>query len=127
MNAFGYQHARDVSIGNTAFMQALVRQLHATPEDTLEIAESLVGAKLACTLGGDYELAADGRGAWLSTAWSGENRHALAAVPEDYVFPVLQWFRGASGEMLAARLDLGQLFRGELGGHRVRPALRPAA
>jgi hypothetical protein len=102
INAYGYEHARNVSIGNTAFLQSLTRQLHTPRAEALKIAEELVGAKLVCALHGKYQQEADNNtGFWVSTAWSGANRDALTEIPTDYVFPVLQWFRGMTGELVA--------------------------
>ncbi len=102
INAYGYEHARKVSIGNTAFLQSLTRQVHAPRAEAMKIAEDLIGAKLVCALQGKYRQEVDSdAGFWISTAWSGANRNALTELPADYVFPVLRWFRGMTAELVA--------------------------
>lgn len=102
INALGFQHARNVSIGNTAFMQSLARQLRVPPQDCLKIAEQLIDANFSCPLQGQYKLqrSASGRQAWVSTAWSGKNEVALSSIPADYIFPVMKWFRGMNAQAL---------------------------
>jgi len=101
LNALAYQRAMDVSVGNAEWLQSLVRQLHVPREEALAVAQTLLGAKLACPLGGRYVLLTpeSAASAWASTAWSGEKQQAISQVPADYVAPVMQWFRGLDLDM----------------------------
>lgn len=88
-----YEQARKTSQGNARFMQSLVQQLHVPIEDAYGTAENLLDAKLVCTLGGEYRIAR-GRGGgeyWVSTAAPSSLNYRL---PDDYVAPLLVWFRG---------------------------------
>ena len=97
VNAMNYYRSAQASRGNTRLMHALSTQLGAPRAAARETAESLLDAKLACPLGGEYELdtVADGLEAWVSTAGDGSS-----APPEDYQAPLLNWFRGVQAELL---------------------------
>jgi len=101
LSELAYQRGLDISVGNAAFLQSLVRQLHVPRDEALSIAETLTGAKLACPLGGKYVLLTpeNAAPAWASTAWSGEKQQAIAQVPADFVAPAMQWFRGLDLDM----------------------------
>jgi hypothetical protein len=91
-----YDRARESSVAGANFLSLLSRQLQVEPEMVLSAAEQILGSRLQCTLGGQYELSpASGR--WVSTAWGGET--ASLDAPPDYVAPAMTWFRGASGSV----------------------------
>ncbi|MCE9554285.1 MAG: hypothetical protein K8T91_13040 [Planctomycetes bacterium] len=111
LNSLAYQRGMDISVGNAEMLQSLVRQLHVPREQALAVAETLVGAKLACPLGGTYVQLKDPNSsqAWASTAWSGDKQQAIAKVPADFVAPAMQWFRGLDMDMRISgqqRIDL---------------------
>jgi hypothetical protein len=80
------------------------------PEGCLEVAETLLDAKLICPLGGKYECrqTPDGHGYWTSTALDDAAEGGLftTQAPEGFVSPPLSWFRGLQVE---ARVDLEAL------------------
>jgi len=100
VNAYGYQRARQTSLGGARLMNTLAQQLHVPLSECREAGQQLLDAKFICSLGGDYEQ--DDRVAlWTSSAVSPRNRTMLTAVPGDYQFPLLEWFRGLDAELLA--------------------------
>jgi hypothetical protein len=97
LNQIGYERARQVSLGNARWISLLAQQLHVPFDEAQRIAEQLVGAQLVCSLGGEYE-AATGSGPRLrSTAWPSPGEYQM---PDDYVTPVLQWFRGLDARLV---------------------------
>jgi hypothetical protein len=77
----------------------LVQQFDISPESALETAERMLNVDLVCSLGGEYELTTlpSGRKVWRSTAWP---TFANPQLPDAYVAPVLQWFRGLNVEAI---------------------------
>ena len=70
INAYGYRQSRQVTQGNTRFLNMLTEQLHVPPAEGMATAEQLLDAKLMSPLGGEYELRnlSSGAKAWVSTA-----------------------------------------------------------
>jgi hypothetical protein len=101
INAFAYMRARQASVSGTKLMNALTQQLHVPPDEARQVTEQLLGGRLVCALGGEYQLVEElgGRQLWTSTALSPENRFQLMDVPPDYNFPLLTWFRGLQAEL----------------------------
>lgn len=101
-SAFGYARARQTSASGSRFMNSLVEQLHVEPSRAKELANELVVGELICPLGGEYVLVEvpGGVRAWTSSAASPSNRFVLTEIPGDYQFPLLEWFRGVSAELL---------------------------
>jgi hypothetical protein len=92
-----YQRAAKSSQAGAEFLNLLGEQLQVRPEDSLEIAETILGKPLQCSLGGEYEYnTASMR--WRSTAWSGPQPPSQP--PADYVAPLLNWFRGGEFTMI---------------------------
>ncbi|WP_442481524.1 hypothetical protein [Aeoliella sp. SH292] len=100
--ALAYARTRDTSASASRFMNSLVRQLHVEPAAAYELANELVGGEFLCPLGGEYELAEipGGLEVWTSTAAAPNNQFLLTEVPGDYRFPLLEWFRGMSAELV---------------------------
>jgi hypothetical protein len=98
--AESYIRARRVSAGNAQFMHALSQQLHVPTEDARKVAEQLLGAKLACPLGGKYRIESgfSGHDKWQSTAWQADSLYNETRVPKDFTAPLLDWFAGLSLE-----------------------------
>jgi hypothetical protein len=132
LNSLAYQRGIDISVGNAGMLQSLVRQLHVPREQALATAESLVGARLVCPLGGRYVLLdrPDAARSWASTSWTGDKQQAIREVPADFVAPSMQWFRGLKADMVTERrridahLELGMQHKAaEAGGGFVLPGL----
>lgn len=94
VNAMLFERASQASAGNVQLLHTLTTQLGVPAAEAKETAERLLGAKLICPLGGEYELVALEGGAdiWHSTAWlPGPNGESPVA---DYQATLLEWFRG---------------------------------
>jgi len=98
-NTITYRRAWQTSIANTKLLNMLVQQFDISPESALDIAERMLNVDLVCSLGGEYELTTlpSGRKIWRSSAWPAFDQPRL---PNDYVAPVLQWFRGLNIEAI---------------------------
>ncbi len=70
-------------------------------EQAKEVAESILGVKLICTLGGEYQLRSEpgGLSYWVSTAWPDLQQPDQPTKPE-YTSPLLQWFRGLEADVV---------------------------
>ena len=111
VSGFGYSRARTATASGSRFMNSLVTQLHAPPEEARTIAEKLVGGKFVSPLGGEYQLvtpsmqagdslpAPGERKLWASTATPVANRFLLTEIPADYRMPLMDWFRGLNLEL----------------------------
>jgi len=87
-----YQRAARSSVAGAEFLDSLQQQLHVEPDEALATAANVLGSPLQCSLGGEYVFEQqDGR--WVSTAWDGSE--PLPVPPENYLAPLLLWFRGA--------------------------------
>ena len=91
-----YERARESSVAGANFLSLLMRQLNAEPETVLASAEKILGAKIRCTLGGDYQYS-PATGRWISTAWQSQVAPGLA--PLNYTAPAMTWFRGATASV----------------------------
>lgn len=93
-------HARSyqASLGNAKLLHALSQQLGVPRDKARTVAERLLDAKLACTLGGEYRLDQQpGRVAlWHSSRWPDP---VTGALPAEYRAPLLDWFRGMESEV----------------------------
>lgn len=98
VNGLYYQRAREISAGNVQLMHALSQQLGVPRQDALAAAKRLLNGELYCPLGGQYELAAapGATPAWRSTRWGVDGDRW----PDDYVSPVLEWFRGIDSRII---------------------------
>lgn len=98
LNRLSYARTRTTSLGNLRLLQSLEQQLRVQAKACLDVAETLLDAKLICPLGGKYELRrVDGNESeWISTAIRPvrDASPLEIPVPEDYVGPPLNWFRG---------------------------------
>ena len=112
LNQMGFERARQASVNNVRLMSILTQQFNVPLSKSRDAAEELLGAELICTLGGEYEFDERKSGpTWRSTAWPISQAYA---VPDDYITPILQWFRGLEGHLLKdesglsihARVDL---------------------
>ncbi|MGB7329514.1 MAG: hypothetical protein WBD31_31840, partial [Rubripirellula sp.] len=88
-----YDRARQSSVAGASLLSLVTRQLGVAPERAEAEVQRILGVKLQCPLGGQYEYSQVSH-RWISTAWQGEVAPAFA--PVDYVAPPMKWFRGAS-------------------------------
>jgi len=104
VNALGYMRTRETSAAGSRMMNSLANQLGVPRDECRAFAERLVDGKFICPLGGKYQLFAPERGleVWASSALPEQNRFLLTAVSADFRLPLLEWFRGLTGEL---RLD----------------------
>ena len=91
-NAQLYERARTSSVATAQFLDSITRQFQLPPDQVLPTVQSILGADVQCSLGGQYEWSAK-QGQWQSTAWNGPLADLKA--PADYVAPSMKWFRGA--------------------------------
>ena len=110
-NTFWFRRAAQTTRGNLMLLDSLQQQLKVPPGEALSFAETILDAKLQCSLGGKYILGkADSntqKAMWESSAWpkqiviAGSKSQSLgfddtkSLPPENYQAPWLQWFRGA--------------------------------
>jgi hypothetical protein len=96
-NQFGYLRARVASRGNANFLHSLTTQLGVLPDKALDVAQTLLDARLVSSTGGRYELQT-GAGefpTWGATAPAeGPRRGLLPNPPAGFQSPPLDWFRG---------------------------------
>jgi hypothetical protein len=99
INAYGYRQSRQITLGNTRFMNMLTEQLHVPPAEALKTGERILGATFLSPLGGSYELRKweGGSEGWIATALA--DRGNQAQPPADYQFRALTWLRGAKLEL----------------------------
>lgn len=98
LNAMAYERARRASVGNARLLNLLTQQLRVPRDSAPQVARMLLNADLVCSLGGQYQLSAPSpTGVWVSSAWPAARRYA---VPEDYVAPPLDWFRGLEARLV---------------------------
>lgn len=92
LNQLGYERSRRVSVANAKLMSILPQQLDVPLSESRAVVEKLLDSKLVCALGGEYDAVGDGKErGWRSTAWPDSANYA---VPEGYMVPLLEWFRG---------------------------------
>ncbi len=99
INTRWYQRGWRSSHGNTRLLDAAHQQLKVPSQQCLEVTERLLGVKLQCPIGGEYQfrpLPAGVGGWWESSAWSESVRTDQGRVgpPPGYVAPWIEWFRG---------------------------------
>lgn len=99
INAYGYRQSRQITLGNTRFLNMLIEQLHVPPAECLATAERILAAKFVAPLGGEYELRKweGGLENWVATALV--DRPDPSQPPEDYQYQALRWLRGVELEL----------------------------
>jgi hypothetical protein len=108
INAYGYKQTRQITAGNTRFLNLLVEQLHVPPAEALATAERLLNAKFVAPLGGTYEVSRTASGErWVATALV-DNPNGNQP-PADYQFPALNWLRGVDLELSLQKAPLPAL------------------
>lgn len=105
-HTLGFRQAAQATRGNLFLLDAIEEQLGIPPNESLQVAQQLLDAKLQCTLGGNYTLT---DGVWQTTAWPENLKLAPGAhvsslgfdtlhtvAPDNYKASWLEWFRGAN-------------------------------
>lgn len=100
-NTLNYRRSWQTSLANIRMLNALMNQFRLSPQQARQVAEQMLDVKLVCSLGGEYQLCQtrEGREVWCSSAWPNFLNPSL---PDDYVAPVLGWFRGLEMEVTQA-------------------------
>ncbi|MHB1033344.1 MAG: hypothetical protein ACYC35_05475 [Pirellulales bacterium] len=102
LDALSYGRAQRIDAGNIRFLRSLAQQLRVPVEQTREVAERTLDAKLSSPRGGDYQFQRGDRGpdAWIVTpppnVTSSEGREGA---PGAYHIPLLRWFRGLDADL----------------------------
>ena len=78
VNAQLYERAMKSSVAGANFLNLLVRQMNVPPEQAMEIATQIMGAKLQCGLGGNFVLSKNSS-QWISDAWNAETASPVRA------------------------------------------------
>jgi hypothetical protein len=91
-----YKRAREGSLAGANFLGLLSRQLRVVPNEAMDRAEQVLGARLQCPLGGHYQYDSVTE-QWVSDAWGGRSPPMLP--PANYLAPALTWFRGAKASL----------------------------
>ncbi len=96
-NVLNYRRAWEASLANAQLLNMIADQFGIEPAAARDVGEQLMDLALICSLGGEYTLQAiPGRSIWVSNAWP---NFSAPSVPQDYLAPVLGWFRGLDLEV----------------------------
>ena len=93
VNNVNYRVSWQNSVSNVQLLNILIDQFGVPTARARELAEDVLGLKLVCNLGGPYAIRTlpSGRQVWVSASWP---EFDATQLPEDYVAPLLLWFRG---------------------------------
>lgn len=97
-----FQRTVAASKAGADLLNMLTRQLRVDRDQALQVAESLLGAKLQDPLGGEYRLATNAASLTNHTHWASSNWQDATpptVPPNDYQAPVLKWFRGGEANL----------------------------
>lgn len=97
VNRLYYDRAVTASSGTVRYLHMLNQQFHVPLRDCFNTAQDILNAELRCTVGGEYELRQEAGEDlyWRSTGWREKND----AMPDDFVAPLVDWFRGLDGHL----------------------------
>jgi hypothetical protein len=98
-NALNFRRSWQASIANVRLLNVLHQQFAIPIDRAAEVAQDILNVDLVCSLGGEYQTTEllSGRTVWVSDAWP---RFDAKALPEQYVAPLLKWFRGLELEVI---------------------------
>ncbi|MFK8111072.1 MAG: hypothetical protein AB8B91_02660 [Rubripirellula sp.] len=109
VNAQLYSRASEGSLAGVGFLNDLTQQLGVPSAEAIGAVERILDATPQCSLGGTYqyqsgnEVMLSSSQRWYSDAWvtpSGSIASQPTRIPPvEYRAPVLQWFRGMSGQL----------------------------
>ena len=85
------------SVAGAQLLSVVERQFDVDPAVAPELAASVLGGRLQCPLGGDYQFDPV-TNAFVSTAWNGPG--PPATYPNGYLAPPLRWFAGGGASLL---------------------------
>ncbi|QEF98489.1 hypothetical protein Mal15_25410 [Stieleria maiorica] len=104
IQAYTYLASRQTSYQNARFLADLTDWLNLPTQESQGVIESLLNAKIACPLGGAFQLKqVAGRTDCVGTAWNESSLYQLHQTPETWKFPFLDWLRE-----MDLRFDLDQ-------------------
>ena len=112
IRAYGYYHLRTISDGVALHLGDYNQQLNMPTDDVMTAAQRVLGASIRCPLGGEYRRTENDT--WISSAWKVNRMANVNAVPQDFNFQWLSWFKGLSLEfslepskqLLRSRLEI---------------------
>ncbi len=98
-NTLNFRRSWQASIANVRLLNMLHQQFAIPIERTVEVAQEILDVDLVCSLGGQYDTVElpSGRTIWASDAWPSFDARVL---PDQYVAPLLKWFRGLELEVV---------------------------
>ena len=98
-NTYFYWRSWESSLANVRLVNQLAQQFGLDPQSAWLAAEQLLGVKLVCPLGGDYEFRqiSPSRSLWYSTAWPNPD---MPRLPDKYQAAIFNWFRGLSADVI---------------------------
>ena len=98
-NTLNFRRSWQASIANVRLLNVLHQQFAIPIEQAAEVAQGILDVDLVCSLGGQYKTIElpSGRTVWVSDAWPSFDARVL---PEQYVAPLLKWFRGLELEVV---------------------------
>ena len=100
-NTQSYRRSWETSLANARLLNMMAQQFNLTPLQSKSLVENLLDVELVCSLRGKYELRDySGRDIWRSTAWPD---FAAPTLPDEYLSPLLTWFRGFELELAQSR------------------------
>ncbi|WP_372898086.1 hypothetical protein [Stieleria sp.] len=104
IQAYTYLASRRVSYQNARFLAELTHWLNLPPQESQSVIENLLNAKIACPLGGAYQMKqVAGLPDCVGTSWNDSSLYELNQTPETWKFPFLDWLRE-----MDLRFDLDQ-------------------
>lgn len=117
-NALWRQRSWQASVANTRLLHLLMQHFRLDPREARQKAQSLLNARLVCSLDGEYRLRGPATGIgpppmlieeeptgdplqyfWVSDRWPADNIQAAEKWSQEQS-PLLKWFRGALLEVL---------------------------
>ena len=98
-NTLNFRRSWQASVANVKLLNMLHQQFAIPIEQAADVAQGILDVDLVCSLDGKYEVQTlpSGRKIWVSDAWPNFD---AAVLPEDYVAPLLTWFRGMEMEVV---------------------------
>jgi len=98
-NTLNFRRSWQASIANVRLLNVLHQQFAIPIEQAAEVAQGILDVDLVCSLDGQYKTIdlPSGRTVWVSDAWPSFDARVL---PEQYVAPLLKWFRGLELEVV---------------------------
>ncbi len=98
-NTLNFRRSWQASIANVRLLNVLHQQFAIPIERAAEVAQGILDVDLVCSLGGEYKTVElpSGRTVWASDGWPSFDARVL---PDQYVAPLLKWFRGLELEVV---------------------------